>query len=227
MVSVLWCAEIGSSHQGDKSLCYELVRKAAWAGADLVKFQLGWTEQAQLQCAGNHDSRRYIDHWAEEINDWCNRLDVEFFASIWSFEGLEVARKVGMKRYKIAHQMNDEKLTDAICADGKEVFWSMLEASSSPAKKHTWSIGGVRPVFTSGEYPTYAMSRVGGSGNGYSSHVHGIADALIAVAHGVEFVEKHLTLYKYSGFPRDASFALTPEEFRLMVDVGNEMVALR
>lgn len=230
MSKVEFCAEIGSSHQGDLSLAYELIRKSAWAGADLVKFQLGWTPEAEKKYAPNSPaiirrdmsgSARYIDDWAEQLNEWCEKFSVEFFASIWSFEGLEVARKVGMKRYKIAHQMRDYKLIGEVMNDNKEIFLSGILADEE-----------FKLIYTTKDYPTFPDSTripldFRGSFYGYSSHMHGIGDALIAVARGAQYIEKHITLDKTMPFPRDNSFALLPEEFRTMVDVGNEMVALR
>src|SRR3990167_10623479 len=121
---MIWVAEIGSMHQGNPSLAYELIRKAKWAGATIAKLQLGWDRETQLKYAGDYDERRYIDPWAKDLAKWCADMDIEFMASIWSTAGLEVARSVGMKRYKIAHQINDEELIRAIFSDNKEIFWS-------------------------------------------------------------------------------------------------------
>jgi sialic acid synthase SpsE len=38
---MIFCAEIGSNHKGIKSLAFAMIREAAMAGADLIKFQLG------------------------------------------------------------------------------------------------------------------------------------------------------------------------------------------
>src|SRR3990167_2989750 len=219
---MIWCAEIGSCHQGSRSLAYELIRKAKWAGATIAKFQLGWTPEAETKYATvpaqvreeGRGSARYIDDWAPDLAKWCADMDIEFMASIWSLEGLEVARSVGMKRYKIAHQMNDKDLIDAIRSDGKEVFWS-------GGHRGNWQIT------TQDEYPSYPPVEIPDGIVGYSSHLHGIADALIAVSRGAEYIEKHICMSKYAGFPKDASFALVPEEFRQMVDIGNEIARLK
>lgn len=218
MSRVIWTAEIGSCHQGDKSLAYELIRQAKWAGATIAKFQLGWTKEAQAKYCSGYDERRYVDDWAEDLAKWCADLDIEFMASIWSMEGLEVARKVGMERYKIAHQLNDQELIDAIIGDDKEVFWSS-QAAGLFVQNCSW-------VICDEDYPNYRF-RYDNRAFGYSSHMHGIADALVSVARGANFVEKHMTLYKYSGFPKDASFALVPSEFKQLVEIGEEIALLR
>lgn len=218
---MIWVAEIGSCHQGSKSLAYELIRKAKWAGATIAKFQFGWTRGAQEKYASGHDERRYVDDWAEDLAKWCADMDIELMASIWSMEGLEVARSVGMKRYKIAHQIQDEILVKAILGDDKPVFWSSSTVVGMGTETSRW-------IYSQKEYPTYKFAHDGmGLAFGYSSHMHGIVDALVAVAGGAHYVEKHLTLNKVMDWPRDASFALLPEEFRQMVDIGNEIARIR
>ena len=39
---MLFIAEIGLNHNGNLDLSYELIKQAKYAGADIVKFQLGW-----------------------------------------------------------------------------------------------------------------------------------------------------------------------------------------
>ena len=258
---MIWVAEIGSMHQGNKSLAYELIRKAKWAGATIAKFQLGWTPEAETRYAtrpaplreDHKCSARNIDDWVDDLAKWCADMDIEFMASIWSMEGLKAARSVGMKRYKIAHQMRDGKLGRAILSDGREVF-----ISGECLKKDHQQIRGILSDYRYPVYPTDKFSTIkgynyggwnhdigishmegttlvvdatkfvrGGGYYGFSSHRHGIADALIAVDRGARYIEKHLTLDKTLAWPRDASFALVPTEFRQMVDVGTEIARLR
>ena len=216
MSRVEWCAELGSNHGGSKALAYELVRQAVLSGSNLVKFQLGWNSEAQGKYCDSYDERRNIDSWAGEIDKWCKDFGVEWFASIWSTEGLEVARSVGMKRYKIAHQLNDNKLIDAIheVANGNVVHSSTI-----------FDQMGGEFAFTTDEYPTY-FPNLPQRLRRYSSHAHGIGDALIAVSRGAEYIEKHFALSNYAGFPKDAAFSLTPPEFADMVKYGNEIARL-
>ena len=223
---MIWVAEIGSMHQGNKSLAYELIRKAKWAGATIAKFQLGWDKEAQFKYAGDYDERRFIDPWAEDLAKWCADMDIEFMASIWSTEGLEVARSVGMKRYKIAHQLRGYDLIDAIYDEAEFIYHSISnEVGFYPVG--SWSNRIL--VYTEDNYPTYEnhYRNFDFKHKGYSSHMHGIADALIAVTRGAEYIEKHLTLDKTLSWPRDASFALDPTEFRQMVDIGSEIARIR
>ena len=228
-MSVLWVAELGSNHGGSKALCFELIRSAVWAGSNLIKLQIGWTKEAQAKYCASYDERRFIDDWVPDIDAWCKDFGVEWFASIWSLQGLEVARAVGMKRYKIAHQLHDRILTDAICGDDKQVFWS-LDGGDNDSSRHEWGDHLVTPVYTTTDYPTMAINdwvKRHYSFGGYSSHMHGIADALIAVARGANYIEKHMTLTKTADWPRDRAFSLVPSEFKQMVEIGNEIARLR
>ena len=223
---MIWVAEIGSAHGGNKSLAFEMIRQAKYAGATIAKFQFGWTKAAQKKYAGNYNEARYVDDWADDLADWCKYFDIELMASIWSMEGLDVALEV-IDRVKIAHQMKDEKLIRRA-----ELFWG----------RENMFISGEN-IICSDKYPTMPedvddlfWDKIGNFDGvrqfndkqfGYSSHSHGIADALLAVSLGAQYIEKHVTLDKTNPFPRDNSFAITFDEFAQMVRLGDEMARLR
>lgn len=232
---MIWVAEIGSAHGGDKSLAFELIRQAKLAGATIAKFQLGWTPEAEDEYAGGHHkapvradyktSIRYIDDWVYDLAEWCGHFDIEFMASIWSFSGLEAARDVEMKRYKVAHQMRNSRLIYSMLSDHKTVFMS---CTSKRVTELEYNIKDqVAQIFCSPEYPQYPPVEISlGGFYGYSSHMHGIADALLAVAQGAKYIEKHVTLNKTNPLVRDNTFALSFEEYAEMVRIGNEIARL-
>ena len=215
---MLIVAEIGSQHKGNQHLAYEMIRRTAEAGADIAKFQIGWPES---------DTLRHIDSFAGFLKDSCDHFGVEFLASIWSLEGLTVAQILRMNRYKISNQiaLSGEPLFEHIIADGKETFVS----APSGGKKYK----NVRWIYTVSQYPTYPkdlhLPRAFGEDEkyyGYSSHTHGIGDALIAISRGAEYIEKHCTLDREL-VTRDASFAITFEELGELVRLGREIERLR
>ena len=215
-MGVIWCAEIGSMHKGDKSLAFEMIRQAKDAGATIAKFQFGWPES---------DPLRHVDFWAQDMADWCDHFDIELMASIWSLQGLETARSVGMKRYKIAHQKAaDEELVVAVTGDMKETF-----ISSSGVR---WQ-GHDRLLYCIPEYPVYPKSfwlppHFGADYMywGYSDHSHGIEPCLLAVARGARYIEKHFCLDKTDLIVRDTPFSATPAEFSEMVRIGSGIARL-
>ncbi|MHA2070123.1 MAG: hypothetical protein ACXABY_37630 [Candidatus Thorarchaeota archaeon] len=90
---MIFVAEVGSGHKANASLAYELIRQSALAGADIVKFQLGHY--------GGSGAVQYMRRWptgrAEFLMKSCRYEGIEFMASIFSTEGLEVAKKIGQK----------------------------------------------------------------------------------------------------------------------------------
>jgi N,N'-diacetyllegionaminate synthase len=234
---MIYVAEIGSMHKGNKDLAYELIRQAAQAGATIAKFQFGWTEEAQLAVGHKPNPVRFVDEWAEDLATWCEYFGVELMASIWSQDGLNTARRVYMKRYKIAAQASGlYTLCDAIYADGKPTYVS-LDRHSPNAKHHQSKENSVL-LWCKSRYPTYpedirAKENYPGMPSpflspwfGYSDHVHGIDACLLAVARGAQYIEKHFCLDKTDLTVRDTVFSATPDEFAEMVRIGNGIARL-
>lgn len=206
-----WTAEIGSAHKGNKSLAYEYIRAFAEAGATTIKFQFGWDRTAQLAAGLTYDPIRYADKWADDLKEWCDYYGVEIFASIWGWEGLMTARKIGVKRYKIARQMDDEGLIEEMYKDGVPIYKS---------GGNVWRSGGGYPTYPDDLVLPPAFDK---DMFGYSDHAHGIEACLLAVARGATYIEKHVCLDKTDLATRDTPFSATPDEFERMVKIGNGM----
>lgn len=220
---MLFCAEIGTCHRGIPSLAYRMIREASLAGADLAKFQLGhWKPKQDSQ---PQTMRRWATDNAAQLKEWCDVWKIEFFASIFSFEGLEVARRVEQKRYKYpsrkafashSHDDYDELLREML-KDGKEIYISDDNVDYYQCRK----------LYCIPEYPVYPASyhqpRRYDFYYGYSSHVHGYADALVAIARNAKYIEKHVTLAPTLDEIKDNAFALTFDAFGEMTRIGNEM----
>ena len=210
---MIWVAEIGSNHKGILSLAHELIRQSALAGATVVKFQF-------------RDPRDRIRgmpmHNASDLAEACDHYGVQFMASVFSFEALELARSLRMPWLKIANSvaMSDPVLCDKIASGSEMVF-----VSHDKYKFLNW-----KNIFVVPLYPTYPsmieMPEKFDEFFGYSSHMHGYADALIAIARGAQYVEKHVTTCKAEASIKDNHFSLTLDEFRAMVNIGAEMAAL-
>lgn len=210
---MILCAEIGSNHKGIPALAFEMIRLAKQSGADIAKFQL---------LKPDDPIRGMPMHNIEKLVEWCDHFEIEFMASVFSHDAIDLAERVAMKRYKIAYITAVERpdIVESVAALGKEVFIS----SSAYGYSH------FRKLFVVAEYPTYPSSvyipSFGDTWYGYSSHVHGISDKLIAIARGAKYVEAHVTLDKTEESIRDNAFALSFDEFRRTVDIGREMARL-
>lgn len=208
---MIFCAEIGSNHKGIPALAFEMIRQAKLAGADIAKFQL---------LKPDDPIRGMPFHNIEQLMIWCDHFEIEFMASVFSHKAIEVAEAAGMKRYKIAYITAVERpdIVEAVAALGKETFISHGGYDFYNFKK----------LFVVAEYPTYPDDMVmppmfGGEWWGYSSHMHGLGDKLLAVARGASYVEAHVSLDKTESSIRDNAFSLSFVEFEQMVKLGRSM----
>lgn len=226
MRSIYWAAEVGSMHKGEISLAYELIRQAKHAGATAVKFQAGWDVQTQAKYGLTYKKERYIDEWLPQLVQFCKIIDIEFFASVWSRRAFNILESLQVETFKIAHQFNEPELLKDIIDTDQIVFVSNPNPEIITA-------GNVFPIFCPTQYPTYPGEIVQpqysshGDGKmywyGYSDHCHGIAPCLMAAHNGALYIEKHFCLDKADLTVRDTPFAATPDEFRQMVNIGNDI----
>ena len=220
-------AEIGLNHDGNFDLAYELIRKAKFAGADVAKFQFGWRSKP--------DEMNHIDTArAEQLKRWCEYLEIELLASLFTDEALDLARSIGQQRYKIASRtvIDNPALCEKILSDGKETFvslgmWDNPEWPFGPPDER------IHYIYCRSKYPTYPEDIAGmpeqftDSGYyGYSDHCHGIAACMLAIGRGAQYVEKHFTLNKNSQVIRDHILSATPEEFEALTLTGGELSKL-
>ena len=207
---MIWVAEIGSNHKGVPAIAHEMIRQSALAGADIAKFQF----------RDPLDSIRGLPmRAASDLVSWCEHYGIEFMASVFSFPALELARSLGLPRIKIANSVarHDPVLCDEIASGSEEVFVS----------HHKYKFPNWKNIFVVPSYPTYPnmfqMPDKFDEFYGYSSHMHGIADALLAVARGAQYIEKHVTLNKTERTIKDNAFSLSFDEFAQMAAIGREM----
>lgn len=216
-------AEIGLNHNGHFNLAYELIRQAKYAGADTVKFQLGWR--------GKEGEMNFIDeNILSDLKKWCDYFEIELLFSVFTQEAFDLIREFDLPRYKIASRTvkDDLALTEKIVAEGRPTIISlgMWEKDELPIQNKSnvqylwckskypsqpWDLTDLPKHFTSSPYA------------GYSDHAIGIDTALLAIARGAKIIEKHFTLDKSDTTIRDHALSATPDEFAMMVRIGREM----
>ena len=219
---MLFIAEIGLNHNGDFNLCYEMIKKAKEAGADIAKFQLGWRDKpGEINCID--------ENWLQKFKEWCDYFQIEFMSSIITPQALKMIKKVNPKRYKIASRTlrDNFELAKAIISEGKETIvslgmWDKDQLPfDSPNVKYLWckskypcepqDLKDLPEDFTNSIYW------------GYSDHFIGIEMCLLAISRGAKCIEKHFTLDKTSTVIRDHVLSATPEEFKLLVTLGRSL----
>lgn len=220
---LIFIAEVGLNHNGNFGLFFELIKQAARANADIVKFQLGWRSgPGEMNALGT-----------DELNlifECCKYVGVPPMFSIFNNESLALLDCYDIKYYKISSRtvFENPTLAQRIIDRGKTTFASLgmwdggdVPFGSCPNLKYLWC---------KSEYPAYPwrlqdfpkdFSR--SNCCGYSDHSVGIDVPLLAIARGAKVIEKHFTLDKSDTTIRDHALSSTPDEFALMVELGRNI----
>ena len=227
-------AEIGDNHVGDWDRARQMVREAARAGADIVKFQSYRGEDISPDDPEKEWFGRVElpDPLHFELRDLAHRCGVEFLSTPFTLERARfLCEKVGLTSLKIASsEMLNLSLLDYADRRAKNLYLSTGMASVEEireAAKHLSHVEELTLLHCVTQYPLqdenanlrailvlremFPSCRIG-----YSDHTVGCAAAPLAVALGASVIEKHFTLDK--SLPgTDHILSVTPEELQQMV----------
>jgi|TARA_B110001452_G_scaffold140046_1_gene116386 sialic acid synthase SpsE len=220
---LIFIAEIGLNHNGNFDLCFELIKQAKAAGANIVKFQLGWRDKPNEM--NQFDKKRI-----SQLIEWAKYFEIELLFSIISENAWELIKPFNFKKFKIASRTvkHDMNLAKKILKGSKETIvslgmWDKKKPPFPQNKKifYLWCLS---------KYPCEPRDLKNLPKNfnkshyyGYSDHSIGIETSILAISRGAKIVEKHFTLDKSSTIIRDHSLSATPEEFRQMVNIGKDI----
>lgn len=216
-------AECGLNHNGNLDLTYELIRQASWAGADIVKFQLGW--RAKKNEMNHMDSNR-----VESIINFCKYMEVEPLFSIFNEKAYKLVKKFDIETIKIASRtiIDEREMVDKMIDDGRQLIISlgMWKKEEPPLKISNQ----INYLWCKSKYPclpedliSLPKNFIGTHYSGYSDHTIGIETPLIAISRGANLIEKHFTLDKSNTTIRDHVLSATPDEFATLVRIGKEI----
>ena len=246
---VLLIAEIGNNHEGDVDLAEELIRLAADAGADAVKFQTIVPERlvapeqnerlVQLQkfslddeafvrladTARAHDIMFLSTPFCESVVPFVASLCPAVKVASGDNDHVSLLRSVARTGLPVllSTGMTDlELVTKAV--DVLEAAWADVDEDPGLVLLHCVSA-----------YPTpaaeaniRAVRSLASLGRpvGYSDHTLGTDAAVVAVAAGARVIEKHFTdRHDRSSF-RDHALSATPREFSVLAERIRETEAL-
>ena len=143
-------AEIGMNYDGNFDLIYELVRKAKFSGAEIVKFQFGWRDKpGEINCI--------TEKVAKDIKSWCDYIGIEMMVSPITPNGYKLAKKLNLKKCKIASRtvieypklckeiINNKAYEEVFCSLG---FWRKKKLPFGKLKK-------LKYLYCVSKYPTY------------------------------------------------------------------------
>ncbi len=221
---MIYIAEIGMNYNGNFGLCYELIKQAKLSGANIAKFQLGWRD-------GPNEINQLDLQKVKKIIEWCKSFNIEPLFSIISKKGYEIIKKTKITKIKIASRSlkYDFNLVKKIVSENKKkeiiISLGMWNKKNLPFKnknvKYLWCVSKY-PAFNEDlrKFPKKFSKNLF---FGYSDHTIGIETCLLAISRGAKLIEKHFTLDKSDTTIRDHALSATPEEFRNMVNIGNEI----
>jgi pseudaminic acid synthase len=174
--------------------------------------------------------------WHSELFELCRSLNVIPFSSPFDLTAVDFLESLNCSIYKIASlETSDHTLIKKVAETGKPIIistgataWEEIEELVEVVKK-TGNTNLTLLVCTSA-YPAdpldshinriTTLQKSFGVDVGLSDHTLGIGVSLAAIGIGAKVIEKHLTLKRSDGGP-DAAFSLEPNEFKNLVEEGN------
>ena len=244
-MSIFIVAEVGINHNGDMSICKKLIDIAVDAGCDAVKFQKRDINEVYTQeFLGSHrespwgttqrEQKMGLEFGAEEyqeIEDYCKKKGIEWFASAWGINSQKFLRQFNSKYNKVASAMLvHTDLLKEIASEGKHTFISTGMTTYDDIDKAV-------DIFSKANCPfelmhtvsTYPMKDEDANLNmintlrgryqcdiGYSGHEVGLAVSYAAAALNISSLERHITLDR-SMYGSDQSASISESGLRNLV----------
>tara|TARA_Y100000593_G_scaffold11444_1_gene20512 strand:- start:53727 stop:54530 length:804 start_codon:yes stop_codon:yes gene_type:complete len=223
-------AEIGWNHMGDLELAETMIRAAAENGATYAKFQT-WSVSRLKDGEWNLDGRRQIYENAElsaddhvSLINLCDKHGIKFLSSVFSVPDAELL--VGLNQthaVKIpSFECRNVELVDYCNEHFEKVYMSTGTSKWAELREMVPRINKAELVLLHcvSSYPCEPnMANISKLTDlkelcpriGYSDHIMGVESAKVALAYGLNVVEKHFTVdHDLPG--RDNKFAILPEE---------------
>ncbi|MCR5487744.1 MAG: pseudaminic acid synthase [Lachnospiraceae bacterium] len=136
-------AEMSANHAGKKDLAYEIIEKAAEAGADCVKIQTYTADTLTIDCdaepyrihGGLWDGYNYYKLYQEAMTPWewqadlkkkCERCGVDFLSTPFDNTAVDFLEEIGIEFYKIASfELVDIPLIEYVASKHKPIIMSV------------------------------------------------------------------------------------------------------
>ncbi len=237
-------AEIGSNHNQEKSLAFELIDAAAESNVDAVKFQTfkssehyssktpGFSYLNNINTSDLIKSLELDRSWQKELMDYAEKRNLIFFSSPCDIDAVDGLAKINVPLYKVASfDITDDSLIKYISKQGKPVIISTGMASLNEIQIAIDSAKSVdnneiillqctslypAPAYLTNLNSISTMRKAFNTLVGYSDHTKGDHVAIAAVALGACVIEKHFTLDRKLPGP-DHPFAIEPKELNQMM----------
>ena len=249
---IYFIAEIGINHNGDMEIAKRLIDGAKKAGFNAVKFQKRdinivyskdqlnglrespWGSTFREQKEGIEFNQKQY----EDINNYCKKIKIDWFASAWDINSLIFLDKFNPKYHKIASAMIvDETFLYQVAKRKKYTFISTGMADGKSIEKaveifkknncpfelmHCISTYPMKPEDANLE-TIYELKNKFKCKVGYSGHESGLAVSYAAAGYGISSLERHITLDR-SMYGSDQAASLEPRGQIELVSVIKKML---
>ena len=244
-MSIFIISEIGINHNGDLSICKEMIDVAVNAGSDAIKLQKRDIEHVYTAKfldsyrespwgATQRDQKVGLEFSAEEygeINRYCKDKGVAWFASAWDINSQHFLRQFNCDYNKVASAMLvHQELLTMVAEEQKHTF---ISTGMSTYEEIDQAVNIFETENCSYELmhtvSTYPMRDEDANLNmiktlrdryqcnvGYSGHEVGLAVSYAAAALEITSLERHITLDR-SMYGSDQSASVEPVGFRQLV----------
>jgi N-acetylneuraminate synthase len=237
-------SEIGINHNGSLDIAKRLIDASKECGLDAVKFQKRTPElcvppeqRDQMRDTpwgyiSYMEYRHKIEFGYEEykqIDEYCQQLDIDWFASPWDVESVDFLEQFNVIAYKIASaSLTDRVLLDKIQSLDKPIVLSTGMSTMDQIHAAVNLIGEDNLILnhTTSAYPCppnelnlnmiSTLKKEFSCPIGYSGHEVGLVTSVIAVALGASMVERHITLDR-AMWGGDQAASVEPVGFRRLV----------
>ncbi len=245
MKHVYVIAEAGVNHNGSLDIAKSLIREAAAAGADAVKFQTFRADtlvsptapKADYQKKACGEETQYemlkrlelseTDHM--ELKACCERHGVEFLSTPFDVEAADFLRSIGVSMIKLpSGSITDYPLLRKVNGFRTKVLLSTGMATLDEVGEALGVLCDceVTLLHCTTEYPCpyehanlramVTLRERFGKPVGYSDHTRGIDASIAAAAMGAEMIEKHFTLDCGMDGP-DHKASIEPQDMKALV----------
>jgi len=232
--STIIIAEIGENHEGDMDLARRMIKEAAAAGADIVKFQ----SYRGTDVRPDDPEREWFsivelsDEMHHEMKAVAEAEGVAFMSSPFTIERARLlCEGLGLKQIKIASsEMLNLPLLDYVNQHADTVFLSTGLSTLEEIEVAVSHLDRVKQCYIlhcCTQYPAedaqanlraipLMQMAFPNHGIGYSDHTLGLEASVAAVALGAQVIEKHFTMDKNME-GTDHILSVTPPELKEMV----------
>ncbi len=251
MKSPFFIAEIGINHNGDINIAKQLIDLAKKNGFHAVKFQKRTIEEVytpeQLSSlrespwgTTTEDQKRGLEFEKkeyDEINAYCKKINIEWFASAWDYQSLNFLDQYNLKYNKIASAMIVSK--PFLREVAKKKKYTFISTGMSTKSDIDFAVKIFKEENCQFELmhcvSTYPMPTEHANLNtinalkeeydcrvGYSGHESGIAVSIAAVVLGATSIERHITLDR-TMYGSDQSASLEERGMRELIEISNKI----